>query len=143
MSDRILGGVSIALAAFFAWQATLIELSFLSDPVGPKTFPIIIAAVMALAGVAIILRPDDAPEWPAFGRLLEIAVTAGVLCAYALALPQVGFLLATAVAAAFLSWRLGAAPLAALAAGVAIAVGIYVVFHLILGLSLARGPWGF
>jgi len=55
----------------------------------------------------------------------------------------VGFLLATAVAAAFLSWRLGAAPLSAVAAGVAISVGIYVVFHLILGLSLARGPWGF
>ena len=34
-------------------------------------------------------------------------------------------------------------PLLALVAGVAIAVGIYVVFHLVLGLSLARGPWGF
>ncbi|PIP97329.1 MAG: hypothetical protein COW75_06840, partial [Rhodobacterales bacterium CG18_big_fil_WC_8_21_14_2_50_71_9] len=108
MSDRILGGVSIALAAFFVWQATLIELSFLSDPVGPKTFPIIIAAVLGLSGVAVILRPDAPAAWPALGRLLEIAVTAGVLCAYALSLPQVGFLLATAVAAAFLSWRLGA-----------------------------------
>jgi len=143
MSDRILGGGSIALAAFFVWQATLIELSFLSDPVGPKTFPIIIAAVLGLSGVAVILRPDAPAAWPALGRLLEIAVTAGVLCAYALSLPQVGFLLATAVAAAFLSWRLGAAPLSAVAAGVAISVGIYVVFHLILGLSLARGPWGF
>ena len=63
--------------------------------------------------------------------------------AYAMALPAVGFVAATAVASAFLSWRLGTAPLPAVAAGVAIALGIYVVFHLILGLSLAEGPYGF
>ncbi|MCB1402853.1 MAG: tripartite tricarboxylate transporter TctB family protein, partial [Rhodobacteraceae bacterium] len=59
------------------------------------------------------------------------------------ALPQVGFLIATAVTAAYLSWRLGTAPLYAVAAGIAISIGIYVVFHLILGLSLAKGPFGF
>ena len=34
-------------------------------------------------------------------------------------------------------------PVKAAVAGAVIAIGIYVVFHLILGLSLARGPWGF
>jgi putative tricarboxylic transport membrane protein len=28
-------------------------------------------------------------------------------------------------------------------AGIVISVGIYVIFHLVLGLSLAKGPWGF
>ena len=54
-----------------------------------------------------------------------------------------GFVIATAFAAAFLSWRLGAGIIQAVIAGVAISVGIYVVFHLALGLSLARGPLGF
>ncbi len=66
-----------------------------------------------------------------------------VLVAYAYALPAIGFLIATAITAAYLSWRLGTAPLPALASGIATSIGIYVVFHLILGLSLAKGPFGF
>ena len=65
------------------------------------------------------------------------------MIAYAMVLPRIGFVVATAVAAGLLGWRLGSGPVAAAVGGVAIAVGIYVVFHLILGLSLARGPWGF
>jgi putative tricarboxylic transport membrane protein len=60
-----------------------------------------------------------------------------------MALPEAGFIVSTAVAASLLGWRLGSSPLVAVAGGIVIAVGIYVVFHLILGLSLARGPWGF
>ena len=89
-----------------------------------------------------MLRPDTNPEWPTLGRFMEIVFAVVVLVGYALALPDVGFVVATAVASAILSWRLGTHPLAAVLAGVAIAVGIYVVFHLILGLSLAKGPLG-
>ncbi len=143
MGDRLFGGIGIALAAFFIWQATTIQESFIQDPVGPKTFPIIIGIILGLSSLAILLRPDPRPEWPAAGRLAEIAAAVVVLLAYAYALPQVGFLIATAFTAAYLSWRLGTAPLHAAAAGIAISIGIYVVFHLILGLSLAKGPFGF
>jgi hypothetical protein len=47
MGDRALGGFGLALAAFFSWQATQIEESFISDPVGPKIFPMIIGGVFA------------------------------------------------------------------------------------------------
>lgn len=143
MSDRIFGGIGLALAAFFVWGATQIELSFISDPVGPRVFPIIIAMVLGLASLVILVRPDAAPAWPAAGRLLEIAMAAAVMVAYALALAEIGFVIATAVAAAFLTWRLGTRPIWAVVAGCLTALGIYVVFHLILGLSLARGPLGF
>lgn len=142
MSDRIFAGIGLALAAFFIWQASLIELSFISDPVGPRTFPIIIGVVLALASLVILVRPDAAPHWPKASRLFEIAVSVAVMVAYALLLPEVGFVIATAFAAAFLTWRLGTRPLWALAVGAMTSVGIYVVFHLILGLSLARGPLG-
>ena len=143
MSDRIFGGLGLLLAAFFIWQATLIQESFISDPVGPKVFPIMIGIVVGLSSLAIFFKPDDEPDWPEFGRLFEIGMTVAVMIAYAYALPVAGFVLSTAVASAYLSWRLGTPPLKAVIAGIAIAVGIYVVFHLILGLSLARGPWGF
>ena len=142
MSDRVLGGVGIALAAFFIWQATQIQTSFISDPVGAKTFPIIIAAALAIASLFMILRPDAPVVWPQAGRLFEIGVAVAVLFAYSIALPEIGFVISTAVASAFLSWRLGTAPVWAAVAGVVISLGLYAVFHLILGLSLARGPLG-
>lgn len=143
MNDRVLGGIGLVLAVLFIWQATLIELSFISDPVGPKTFPIIICVGLALASLAMILKPDAAPHWPGAARLLEIAVATAVMIAYALLLPELGFVITTALAAAYLTWRLGTAPLWAVVSGIATSLGIWVVFRLILGLSLARGPLGF
>ncbi len=143
MSDRVFGAIGLALAAFFIWQATLIELSFITDPVGPRIFPIIIGIVLGLASLVVLLRPDAEPHWPGIGRLAEIAGAVVVMVAYAELLPVLGFVIATAVAAAILPWRLGTAPLWSVVTGVLISVGIYVVFRLILGLSLARGPLGF
>ena len=143
MSDRIFGGLGVVLAAFYIWQATLIRESFIQDPIGPKTFPIIIGALLGVAGLVMILQPDSDPAWPSAGRFLEIAMATGVMVAYAMVLKDVGFVIATAVASAYLAWRLGASIMAAVLSGVSIAAGIYVIFHLILGLSLARGPLGF
>lgn len=143
MSDRIFGGIGILLAIFYAWQATIIQESFLSDAVGPKTFPIIIAIVLGLSSVWFLIKPDPAPSWPNAGRLTEIVFAALVMLAYAQALPELGFLIATALAAGYLTWRLGTRPLQSVVVGVCTSGGIYVVFRLILGLSLARGPFGF
>lgn len=143
MSDRILGGFGLALALFFMWQATRIEISPFSDIVGPTVFPIMICAVMALSSIYFIVRPDAAPSWPASGRLFEIAMAVAVMVAYAELLPIAGFLVATAVASAYLTWRLGSQPLPSLLIGVLTSGGIYLVFRVILGLSLATGPFGF
>ncbi|MEJ8472893.1 tripartite tricarboxylate transporter TctB family protein [Roseibium algae] len=143
MSDRIFGGIGLSLALIFIWQATLVQESFMSDEVGPKAFPIIIGIIMALSSIYFLVKPDPEPHWPRIGRFAEIAFAALSMVAYALALPEVGFLIATAVASAYLTWRLGTAPLQSIVAGVLTSGGIYIVFRLILGLSLARGPFGF
>jgi len=143
MSDRIFGAVGLLLAIGFAISAFAIEESFLSDAVGPKAFPLIIATILAIASIAIGLRPDPEPHWPALGRLLEIGAAAVVMVLYAQLLPVLGFVIATAFAAGYLSWRLGSGWLSSVLTGVGTSVGIYVIFHLVLGLSLARGPLGF
>lgn len=143
MSDRILGGFGLFLAVFFMWQATQIEISPFSDIVGPTVFPIIICAVLALSSIYFIIKPDAAPTWPASARLFEIAMAVAVMVLYAELLPVLGFLIATAAASAYLTWRLGTAPLQSVLVGVLTSGGIYVVFRLILGLSLAKGPFGF
>ena len=143
MSDRVFGGIGLILAIFFAWQASIIEESFLTDAVGPKAFPYVIAVIMGLSSIYFLLKPDPAPHWPAFGRLAEIALAAVVMFAYAELLPIAGFVIATAVAATYLTWRLGSKPLESVVIGIATSVGIYVIFRLVLGLSLAKGPLGF
>ncbi|WP_296423080.1 tripartite tricarboxylate transporter TctB family protein [Yoonia sp.] len=143
MSDRIFGVFGLLLAIGFAFAAFAIEESFLSDAVGPKAFPLIVAAVLGVSSLVIAMRPDAEPAWPALGRLVEIGAAVVVMVLYALMLPVIGFVLATAIAAAYLSWRLGSSVIAAIATGVGTSIGIYVIFHLVLGLSLARGPLGF
>ncbi len=77
-------------------------------------------------------------------RALAVAAAVAALAVRpALALPVVGFVIATAIASAILTWRLGTRPVSSAIAGVLTSAGIYAVFHLILGLSLARGPLGF
>ena len=142
-SDRILAAVCLALGAAYIWSASEIETGFIVDPLGPKTFPIIIGCLLVIASAVVLLRPDPEPEWPVGGRALEIVGAVGVLIGYALALELVGFVIATAIAAALLSWRLGSPPVWAAVTGIGISVGIFAVFHLALGLSLAKGPLGF
>ena len=142
MADRLLGGFLLLLAAAFIAAATQIESQMIFDSLGPKAFPILIGVILAIACLYPLLRPDPEPEWPAAGRFLEIGVALAVMIAYALSLENWGFVIATAVASAVLSWRLGASLLMAVPTGIAISLGIYAVFHLILGLSLAKGPLG-
>ncbi|NJO38569.1 MAG: tripartite tricarboxylate transporter TctB family protein [Rhizobiales bacterium] len=143
MSDRIFGIVGLALAAFYLWAASIIPDSFMVDVVGPRAFPYIIGAILAICSLVFLLRPDAEPEWPHFRDFMEIVFAAAVMFLYAWVLPEIGFVIATVFATAYLTWRLGSKPLSALVTGVATSGGIYVVFHLILGLSLAKGPLGF
>jgi putative tricarboxylic transport membrane protein len=143
MSDRIFGIFGLALAAFYFWATSIIPDSFMVDVVGPRAFPYIVGTVLAICSLYILLRPDAEPEWPTLVNFIEIVFATAVMFLYAWALSKVGFVLATVFATAYLSWRLGTRPLSALVTGIGTAVGIYVVFRLILGLSLAKGPLGF
>ena len=143
MSDRIFGGIGLVIAIFFAWQATLIQTSFISDAVGPKTFPILLAVLLGISSVYFLLKPDPEPDWPRAGRFAEIAFAGLVLLAYGQLLPEIGFVIATALTAGYLAWRLGSKPLEAVIVGVGTSLGIFVIFKLLLGLSLAEGPLGF
>jgi putative tricarboxylic transport membrane protein len=143
MSDRLLGALALLLAIAFIVGALEIQTGLMLDPLGPKTFPVIIGVLLAVSSIYLIVKPDPRPDWPAAGRLLEIGFAIVVMIAYALLLDRLGFVVATAIAVFVLSWRLGSKPAPAVLTGIGVSVLIYVVFHLILGLSLARGPLGF
>lgn len=143
MSDRVFGVFGLMLGVFYLWAATLVQDSFMTDVVGPRAFPYIVGTIILICSLVFILRPDAEPIWPAMRDFAEIVFAAAVLYLYAWTLPQLGFLISTAFATAYLTWRLGTLPIWSFVVGIATSAGIYVVFKLILGLSLAKGPFGF
>jgi putative tricarboxylic transport membrane protein len=141
-SDRIFGLVTLFVALAYIAGATQIQTSFLSDPVGPKAFPILIGAVAALCSLYMIMRPDPDPDWPGARTWGALLVAVIVLVAYAYALKPMGFIVPTAIAAGILSYQISPNPKAAVAAGCGLSLGLFLLFKYALGLSLFAFPRG-
>jgi putative tricarboxylic transport membrane protein len=141
-SDRIFGLVTLFVALAFIASATQIQASFLADPVGPKTFPIIIGIVAAISSLVMILRPDPDPNWPKGRTWIALAVAVIVLVAYAFALKPLGFVVSTAIAAAILSYQISPRAKPSMIAGAGLSVGLFILFKYALGLGLVAFPSG-
>ncbi|WP_265500770.1 tripartite tricarboxylate transporter TctB family protein [Paracoccus beibuensis] len=143
--DRIFGAFMLVVALGYILSARGIETSFMSDPVGPRVFPYMVAGVVILCSLVMILRPDPDEEWPAGPMLLQLGIALVALAAYAEAITPLGFLIPTAVVSGILSWQIGGNPGRSVVAGLGLAVGLFVLFRVILGLGLRGLPagWGF
>jgi putative tricarboxylic transport membrane protein len=139
-SDRVFGAVVILGALIYVMSASQIATPFFSDPLGSRTFPIIIGCVAALCGAVMVLAPDDEPDWPEGRSLAALAVATAFLVGYAYALKPLGFLLPTAVVAAVISYQISPRPKVAVLSGVLISIGLYLLFRYVLGLSLFGLP---
>jgi putative tricarboxylic transport membrane protein len=141
-SDRVFGLIMLIVALGYIASATQIQTSFLADPVGPKTFPIIIGVLAALCAVSIILRPDEEPDWPAGITFIKLALALAVLLAYAYTLRPFGFIIPTALAAGLLSYQIRSRLLPAVVTGLSLSIGLFLIFKYALGLGLFAFPKG-
>lgn len=141
-SDRLFGVVVILGALAYAAGALQIQTSFMSDPVGSKTFPLILAGVAAMCGLVMILRPDADPEWPDLATLGSIAIAVVVMVGYAYTIKPLGFLIPTAICAAILSYQISPRAGPAAVTGLGLSIGLFVVFKYALGLGLQPVPKG-
>ena len=141
-SDRIFGLVATVVALAYIASANQAQTSFLTDPVGPKGFPVLIGIVWAISGMFMVLRPDKEPHWPARRTFLALAISVIILIGYAFALKPLGFLLPTAVAAGILSYQISPNPKHAALAGIGLSIGLFVIFKFALGLGLVAIPKG-
>ncbi|WP_421725767.1 tripartite tricarboxylate transporter TctB family protein [Bauldia sp.] len=141
-SDRIFGLVFALLALAYIASATQIQTSFLSDPVGPKTFPILIGIVGGVSAIFIVIRPDPSPTWPPLRTFGALFVAVAVLVLYAFALEPLGFLLPTAIAAGVLSYQINPRIGFAALAGIGLSIGLFIIFRYALGLGLVPFPSG-
>ena len=139
-SDRIFGLVTVIVALGYVLSATQIQMSFLADPVGPRTFPYLVGGVMALCGLTVLVRPDPDPDWPGLRTFGALGLTVVALVAYAYLLKPLGFLIPTALAAGFLSYQISPRPALAAVTGVGLSVGLFLLFRYALGLGLFAVP---
>lgn len=138
--DRVSGAVLLAVALAVGVQATTFDVGFVTDPLGPKAFPMAVALLFAGAGLRLLLAPWPASfAWPEGGVLLRVAGAAAVFFAYAALLAPLGFLAATTLAVWSLSRFFGGPWKASLAAGLALAVVLWILFVNVLALHLPPG----
>lgn len=140
LSDRLFGVVVILGALAYAAGAFQIQASFMSDPVGSKTFPLMLAGVATICGLVFVFRPDDDPAWPGRMTLGNIVIAVLVMVAYAHALKPLGFLMPTAICAAILSFQISPRPLPAAITGFGLSIGLFLIFKYALGLGLQPLP---
>jgi len=138
--DRVLGGLLILVAAAAAWHAQTLVVPFAADPVGPRVFPTIVAAVLALSGIALMVRPGHVViEFGAWSRAVAI-VAASLL--YPLLLQPLGFVPATALLCFVSALAFRGRPLGAAVAALLTSVAFFVLLDRLLDLPLPRGPLG-
>jgi len=103
-------------------SATQIQAGFITDPVGPKGFPLLVGGVEAFCAMFMVFKPDDNPIWPGLRTLGALLFSVVVLVCYAYALKPMGFLVPTAVAAGILSYQISPSIKSALGAGVGLSL---------------------
>ncbi|MBE0453216.1 tripartite tricarboxylate transporter TctB family protein [Roseovarius autotrophicus] len=141
-ADRIFGVVMIVLALGYILSAMNIQTSFMSDPVGPRVFPYMVAGVIILCSLVMLLRPDPNANWPAPMMALKIGAALTVLVGYALLIRPMGFIIPTAIASAAISYMISPRPVPAALAGLGLGTGLFVLFKVVLGLGLVAFPRG-
>ena len=148
MADRILGLLCLALAAAMAWAAHGYAAEISYEPVGPRAFPTLLAAVLALAGLWLALRSTRAAAGAAQGAThggvgLPLALTVGAMLAYALLFQWLGFVLATALMTVPVGRCFGGRPLPLLATGLGLGLGLYFLFDKVFDVILPTGVLAF
>ncbi|QFT86178.1 Tripartite tricarboxylate transporter TctB family protein [Halomonas sp. THAF12] len=140
-ADRLLGLALIGLAAFIAVQSLQLQVPFSYEPVGPKAFPLGLAALLAILSLVLMFKPGEDGEWPAPGLALRLLGVLGLLLVYALLFTRLGFIPASFLVVATLARLFGASWTKALLTGLLLATGSDFLFTEGLGIGLPDGTW--
>lgn len=141
MSDRIFASVLAVVTLIYLWiAATAIKAPFQYDPLGPESWPRLLAVVMLLCLALLLWKPDRAPFDVARSSLGRLAATVVLLLAYARLYQPLGFILSTLLFGLLMARMLGASWLRAGLFGLGVGVGGYLLGAGLLDLNLPDGP---
>lgn len=139
MSDRILGAVCVVAGAGMAWAAQDYAAPISYEPVGPRAFPLLLAGLMALAGIWLVARPGPQGLGLERRHLRPVGLAVLAVFVYAALFETLGFPIATALMALPVGMAFGGTWRQSLAAGVAMGVLFYLLFDKLLDVVLPTG----
>lgn len=137
--DRATGIVLAAAGSALALEATTFDVAFMTDPVGPKAVPLLVAAMIFSAGVLAILRPREAADPPPGPTALRMAGAVAAFLVYAAALPWLGFFVSTTLVVLALGLLYRGPPASATVAAALLSGALWLLFVEVLALPLPVG----
>lgn len=141
-TDRLLGAAALAVATIMLAFGYGLQAPFAYEPVGPRAFPLIAAAMIALCGIILVVRPGEPDETVTAGPGRAIAALSGSLLGYALLFQPLGFVIATTIFMIPIAMIFGAKWWQGGMAGIVLAISSYVLFDRVLEVVLPVGPFG-
>ena len=141
-TDRLLGAAALAVATIMLAFGYGLQAPFAYEPVGPRAFPLIAAAMIALCGIILVVKPGEPDETVTAGPGGAIAALSGSLLGYALLFQPLGFVIATTIFMIPIAMIFGAKWWQGGMAGIVLSISSYVLFDRVLEVVLPVGPFG-
>lgn len=138
-SDRIVGALCLLAAALIAIEARTFTVRFLTDPIGPKALPFLVAVMFAVAGASLLAGPQPEPSWPSRTIWLRGGMAVSSLALYASILPFLGFFVSTTLEVTALALLFKGPPVKSAASAVVYSGVLYLLFVYVFGLPLPVG----
>ncbi len=139
LNDRVLGVAALLLSAFLAWFGHGLEAPFAYEPVGPRAFPLLLAAVIALCGLCLVVKGGNPAAPNPLGANMRIAWMVVLVVVYAGLFQAVGFVVATAVTAACVGRLFGGSWMQCGIGGASLSLLFYFLFDRVLDVVLPLG----
>ena len=143
MSDRILGVACIAVGAAMAWAGKEYAAPISYEPVGPRAFPLLLAALMAAGGLWLLIKPGKHDRWLHEVPLKGLSLAIAAVFVYALLFQWLGFTLATVVMSVPVGMAFGGTLLQSLGGGIGLGLIGYFLFDKVLDVVLPTGVLAF
>ena len=143
MSDRILGAVCVVVGAGMAWAARGYVAPISYEPVGPSSFPLLMAALLAGVGAWMVVRPGPQAFGMSRAHIKPFLMSVVAVFVYAGLFETLGFTLATIVMALPVGMAFGGGWKKSLAGGVVMGLLLYLLFDKLLDVVLPTGVLSF
>jgi putative tricarboxylic transport membrane protein len=138
-SDRVLGGLAILGAGAMAAACWNYAAPIAYEPVGPRAFPLVLAALLAVCGAWLVAKPAPNAAFGSEWQPGRIAACAAAIVAYAALFQLLGFVLATALMTLPVGRIFGGSWRQCVLTGIIMGVVLFVLFDKALDVVLPTG----
>jgi putative tricarboxylic transport membrane protein len=142
LDDRKLGALALALAAFLAWYGYDLKAAFSYEPIGPRAFPLIVSAIIAMCGLILTIKGGNRVEPNSGGANARIWLMIAILSGYAASFQLLGFIISTALMTVLVARLFGGTWLKALVGGIGMGILFFIIFDRLLDVVLPAGVLG-